>query len=124
MVLCRLLIPTLGQIGAASAVAASFAIINVVRFGYVSKVLGFVPGQLRDLLPPLFGLILAVVARNVVDLGFDRSFSALLAGCILYALLYATVCQFVLFRPLTREAITRQLRGPSFATADALELSS
>lgn len=111
VVLCRLLIPAYGQVGAASAVATAFFIINTVRFGYVAKVLGFVPGRWRDVLPPVAGLLLAYLARTVVDLGFARSFPALLGACLLYAALYAAACQLVLLRPSERDAVGRQLRG-------------
>lgn len=110
LLLCRVLIPTFGQNGAATAVATSFLIINVVRFAYVSKVLGFVPGQWRDVLPPVFGLVLASIARTVVAFGFDRSLPALVAACVLYAVLYAAACQGLLFKPGTRDAIARQWR--------------
>lgn len=111
VVLCRVLIPIYGQIGAASAVATSFFIINTVRFGYVAKVLGFVPGRWRDILPPVAGLVLAYLARNVVDLGFAPSLPAFFAACLLYGVLYAVACQLVLLRPAERDAVDRQLRG-------------
>ena len=111
VVLCRLLIPVFGQVGAASAVAASFFVINTVRFGYVARVLGFVPGHWRDLLPPVAGLVLAYLARSLVDLGFASSLPALVAACVLYGALYGAACQIVLLRPAERDAVHRQLSG-------------
>lgn len=111
VVLCRILIPVFGQSGAAFAVAMSFFIINTVRFGYVAKVLGFVPGHWRDFMPPAAGLLLAYLARNVVDLGWAPSLPAFLVACVLYAALYGAACQLVLLRPSERDVVGRLLRG-------------
>lgn len=87
--LCVLLIPGHGQVGAAIASAASFAIVNILRFAYVSLVLGFIPGRLRDLLPPAFGLGAAFLAQFIMDEISERGLFALIAACVLYAFFFA-----------------------------------
>lgn len=88
IVLCAVLIPPYGQAGAAAAVAASFAFVNVVRFVFVARVLGFVPGRLVDLVPPVAGLALAILARWAGDAVGERTLLVTIASCVLYTALF------------------------------------
>ena len=107
--LCAILIPIFGQIGASAAVASAFLLVNIIRFGYVAKVLRFIPGSWRDLLPPAVGLILALLAREIVDLGFERKLIGLIVACGVYALFYGLASQMFLFQPSTRAWVHKQL---------------
>jgi O-antigen/teichoic acid export membrane protein len=98
---CALLIPPYGQVGAAAAVAIAFLIVNLVRYGYVARVLGFVPGHPRDLLPPFVALALAFAARGATDLLGERSLLVTAAGCVLYAILYGAAAWAFLWRKPT-----------------------
>jgi O-antigen/teichoic acid export membrane protein len=91
VVICLLLIPVMGQAGAAVASVSAFATINIIRFAYVSRVLGFVPGRLIDFTPPIAGLATAWLARYLVDSAFNRTLVALIAACCLFTLLYGLV---------------------------------
>jgi O-antigen/teichoic acid export membrane protein len=93
LLLCWTLIPRHGQTGAASAVAIAFFVINTIRFAYVAKVLGFVPGAWRDVLPPLLGLSLAFASRGLGDVFFTPTFAATAAACLVYGGLYAVICR-------------------------------
>jgi O-antigen/teichoic acid export membrane protein len=90
VVLCLLLVPPFQQVGAASAVVAAFFLINAARFAYVSRVLGFTPGRMADLLPPIVAIALAVAARRVFDLAGERSLLVTSLACVTYTALYAT----------------------------------
>lgn len=105
--LCLVLIPRFGPVGAAAAVALSFVVLQLVRFGYVAKVLGFVPGSPRDLLPPVVGLALAYGARWGVDALGPRTLPLLILGCLLYAALFAAACLLVLFTPALRRRVLK-----------------
>jgi O-antigen/teichoic acid export membrane protein len=88
---CYVLIPPLGDIGAAGAVCLTFALINITRFLWVAKTLGFVPGRLVDFLPPLIALAVAYGAKALVDLAAPRSLLGLLVACGLYAAAYGAL---------------------------------
>jgi O-antigen/teichoic acid export membrane protein len=105
LALCRLLIPDFGQLGAAIAVASSFFTINVIRYAYVAKVLGFLPGQMQDFLPPVAALCFALAARYLGDLLGERSFMTTLLSCILYACAFGIFCFSVLLHSRTRTAL-------------------
>lgn len=105
IVLCRLLIPSFGQLGAASAVALAFAFTNILRFIYVSKIIGFLPGRLADFAPPVVALAVAVFARHFGDRLGDRSLSTTFLSCLIYTAVFATVAYFALLRSETRAKI-------------------
>lgn len=100
--LCYVLVPRYGQVGAAASVAVAFAVVNIVRFAYVAKVLGFVPGALRDVLPTLLGLLLAFGARELGDLLGNRDLLTMMLSCFLYTLAFGTLAYAFLLNPIER----------------------
>ncbi len=94
---CYLFVPLWGDIGAATAVCFTFAVINVCRFTWVGASLGFVPGRLVDLLPPLVALGTAYLSKALIDLALPRGLFGLILACVLYALAFAALTyQFLL----------------------------
>ena len=108
--LCVLLIPIWGQVGAATASASSFLVINVLRYLYVARVLKFVPGQLRDLLPPFVALACAYLARLGIDAVAGRTLPATIAACLCYTFLFGLVCFGGMVRRGDRDDILASLR--------------
>jgi O-antigen/teichoic acid export membrane protein len=96
---CYLLVPRWGDIGAATAVCITFAIVNINRFVYVARTLGFVPGRPADLLPPLLALILAYSAKIAVDAVLPRGLAGLAIACGLYAAGFAAITGAFLLGP-------------------------
>lgn len=89
--LCYLLVPTYGDVGAATAVCCSFALVNIIRFLWVGRTLGFVPGRIADLAPPVIAALLAYGVKLCLVLPLPRTLPALLFGCVVYGLAYAGV---------------------------------
>jgi O-antigen/teichoic acid export membrane protein len=85
------LIPLYGQVGAASALVIGTAATNVVRFIYVSRVMGFVPGRVRDILPAFLALAVAYLCKTVELKLTPVSFWATAAACIAYAAIFAPI---------------------------------
>lgn len=100
--LCSVFVPRYGQVGAAGSVAAAFALVNIVRFAYVSKVLGFVPGALRDVLPALLGVVVALGARELGDLVGSRNLITMILSCIAYTLVFGALVYAFLLNPIER----------------------
>jgi O-antigen/teichoic acid export membrane protein len=88
VVTCNLFVPLWGAIGAASAVCITFGLINVSRFYYVARTIGFTPGELSDFLPPFAGVALAYGAHELIGLALPSSLVSMLAGCVLYTCAY------------------------------------
>lgn len=89
--LCYLLVPRYGDVGAATAVCFSFALVNLIRFLWVGRTLGFIPGRIADLAPPIIAALLAYGVKYCVVLLLPRTLPALLLGCAVYGLAYACV---------------------------------
>lgn len=89
--LCVVLIPPFGDVGAATAVCLSFTLVNVMRFLWVGRTLGFIPGRLADLAPPVIATALAFGIKLAILAELPRTLPALLLACVLYALAYALV---------------------------------
>lgn len=89
--LCGALIPSYGDVGAATAVCISFTIVNLLRFLWVGRTLGFIPGRIADLAPPIIAALLAFAVKLGLLGALPRTLPALLLGCVLYALAYAAV---------------------------------
>lgn len=96
--LCWALIPSYGQIGAASAVALGFGATNVIRFSYVSKVLGFIPGHPRDILPPVLAFAIAYACRTTELTLTSASLGSTFVTCVVYTAIFATITYFALLR--------------------------
>jgi O-antigen/teichoic acid export membrane protein len=95
--LCYLLVPRYGDVGAATAVCFSFSLVNLIRFLWVGRTLGFIPGRIADLAPPVIAALLAYGVKLCVVAALPRTLPALLLGCGLYALAYAcTAYRFLL----------------------------
>lgn len=109
--LCALLIPPLGQAGAAMASATSFLVINLMRYSYVAKVLRFVPGEWRDLLSPPIALACAYAARFGLDALASRTLAAMIAACVLYTGLFGLICLGGLVRARDRDEIFGAVRS-------------
>jgi O-antigen/teichoic acid export membrane protein len=102
---CYLLVPRWGDIGAATAVCLTFAIVNINRFLYVARTLGFVPGRPADLLPPLLALVLAYSAKIAVDAVLPRGLAGLVIACGLYAGAFAALTRALLLGPEGRRHV-------------------
>lgn len=83
------LIPPLGAIGAATAVATVFAAVNAVRCGYVVRIIGRNPLGPRDLLPPACFLAAALICRAAGAAAGERSLALLVVECAAYTALSA-----------------------------------
>lgn len=113
--LCWLLVPPFGQLGAATSVAVAFALTDVLRLLLVSKTLGFVPGHIADLLPIVLALALAFLSRHLADGLGERTFLVTFAGCVLYSSLYAVVSFAFLLGPERRADVRAALEGKPLA---------
>ncbi len=115
VLLCCLLIPRFGQIGAAMASAASFAVINLLRYAYVAHRLHFIPGRPRDLLAPLVALGCAFASRALIGEVAPRNLVATFAGCVLYTTAFALAVSFALLHRRDRatllQGVGRRLFG-------------
>lgn len=103
--LCGVLIPSLNQLGAALSVSSAFLAINVIRYLFISRIFGFLPGTKRDFLPPLAALAIAFFTRFLIDCFSERSLAPMVLACVLYSLAYGLLCFSVLLRKETRAAI-------------------
>jgi O-antigen/teichoic acid export membrane protein len=99
---CWLLIPSFGQTGAASAMVLGFTATNLLRFAYVSRVLGFIPGRLKDFWPIFVALAAAYLGKLLGDRIGEVTLATTVAGCVAYALIYAVAAYLFLLRPETR----------------------
>lgn len=109
--LCALLIPSQGQLGAAIAVAVAFAAVNLVRFGVVARALGFVPGRLADVAPPLVALVCAFGARALADMAGERTLFVTALGCVLYAALFGAIAILAFADDAARARLSGLWRG-------------
>lgn len=103
--LCYLLAPLYGDVGAATAVCCSFALVNLVRFLWVGRTLGFIPGRIADFAPPVIAALLAYGVRFGVVQPLPRTLPALLLGCVVYGLAYACVAYKLLLDDAGRAKI-------------------
>jgi O-antigen/teichoic acid export membrane protein len=108
---CLILVPLWGQIGAASAVVAAFAFINLVRFSFFIRLFGFVPGSLLDLLPPVSAYLLAIAARLALDHLLARSLAGFVLASLLYSALYGALVYFVFADAADRASLQRRASG-------------
>jgi O-antigen/teichoic acid export membrane protein len=111
--LCFVLIPTYQDVGAAAAVCLSFTLVNVLRFLWVGRTLGFIPGRIADFAPPIIATVLAFGIKLGILAYLPRTLSALMLGCVLYALAYAGVAYKFLLGENGRAKVhaLRGLRG-------------
>lgn len=109
VVLLFVLVPPFAGIGAASAVVLAFSISNILRFLFVARHIGNVPGRLRDFLPPLASLLAAFAAKNMSDhlLGADLIGSFM--GCVLYSLAFAAMTWWMFLDPAGRQKMVAAL---------------
>ncbi len=89
LVLCATFVPHYGSVAAAGAVAVTFLVVDLARFALVSRVIGEVPGRLRDFLPAPVGLLLAYVAQGLGDAIGGRDLATTFFSCVLYTLFFA-----------------------------------
>ncbi|QUD89312.1 lipopolysaccharide biosynthesis protein [Phenylobacterium montanum] len=104
---CYLFTPLWGSVGAASSVCLTFALINITRFYYVSRTLGFTPGRLLDIFPPIAAAAFAYGAKALVGLMLEPSLLSLLLGCGLYSMAFAALAYLLVMRGDGREAFRR-----------------
>jgi O-antigen/teichoic acid export membrane protein len=105
--LCLVLIPRFGDVGAATAVCASFTLVNLLRFVWVGRTLGFVPGRLVDFAPPVLAALLAFGIKLGILVHLPQNLATLIAACALYALAYAGLA----YRFLLGEAGRAKVHG-------------
>lgn len=106
---CSVLIPVYGQIGAAVSVCITFFFTNVIRYVYVSRVLGAIPGSLMDFIPPLCAVCLALMARWLGDVFGERTILTTAFSCIGYATAYLAVIMFCFQSSAERDKIVKRL---------------
>jgi O-antigen/teichoic acid export membrane protein len=111
---CYLLIPRYGDVGAAGAVCVTFAAVNLTRFAYVSRTLGFVPGRTADFLPPVLALMCAFGAKFAVECVLPAGFVVVLLACVIYAGLYGALTVCFLIGPEQRRKLLhpQDVRSP------------
>lgn len=107
---CFLSVPTYGSIAAAGSVVAAFTAINLTRFVYVSRLLGFVPGKPRDVLAPLVGLALGCILSLMMDASGVRTLAALFLACAVYTICYAAIALRLLITEAERAIVAGWLR--------------
>ncbi len=103
LVVCLyVLIPWLGDVGAALSVAVAFFMVNLIRTLVVIRILTVSPLRIRDLLPPICFTALAL-STMTVGASFGRNLILLVAECVGYTIL-AAVSYLMMFA--TREEKT------------------
>lgn len=102
---CFLFIPKWQAIGASLAVLIAFLVVNVSRFALVSRRLGFIPGAVKDFLPPIIALAVGQLAKILVDAEFGKTFVSLILGSAIYAAMFAVVI-LALFSSYRRKLMT------------------
>ena len=85
----------------------SFSGVNRMRFVWWGRTLGFIPGSLADLAPPVVATLLAFAVKLGVLGHLPRTLPALVLGCALYALAYAGVA----YKFLLGEAERAKVQG-------------
>ena len=108
--LCFILVPPLGQLGAATAVVIAFSLINVMRYVYVSRVLDIVPGSLSDFAPPALAFAAALFAKFVIEGVGGRNLITLGGGCVVYAAIFAGIAFVFLLKPAERAELQTAIR--------------
>jgi O-antigen/teichoic acid export membrane protein len=103
--LCYLLVPRYGGVGAASASCLSFALVNLLRFLWVGRTLGFVPGRVADFAPPVIAVLLAYGVRLGLVTPLPRTLPVLLLGCVVYSLAYALIAYRFLLDDASRAKV-------------------
>jgi O-antigen/teichoic acid export membrane protein len=103
--LCYLLVPRYGDVGAATSVCFSFALVNLIRFLWVGRTLGFIPGRIADFAPPVIAALLAYGVKYCVVLPLPRTLPVLLLGCVVYGLAYAGMAYKLLLDDIGRAKV-------------------
>lgn len=111
LAMCYVFVPRFGDVGAAAAVSLTFGVINVARFAYVSRTLGFIPGRLADFAPPAVALVCAFSAKLTCEALFTQSFPEVFAACVLYALAYGAATWMFLLGPEQRARALARCAG-------------
>ena len=106
-----LLIPPLAAVGAALAVAITFAAVNAVRCVYVIRVLARNPLRITDVLPPLCFLAAALMARGAGGWVSARSLPVLVVECLAYSLLAGSAYVVLLASTAERQTIRSLARA-------------
>ncbi len=102
---CFLFIPKWQGIGASLAVLIAFLVVNVSRFALVSRRLGFIPGALKDFLPPIIALALGQLAKILVHPRVRQDLCQLILGSAIYAAMFAATI-LALFSSYRRKLMT------------------
>ena len=87
----------------------AFAVINISRFVYVARTIGFVPGQLVDFVPPVVALVLAFAAQKLMVATLPHNLMSLMAGCVLYAVGYCGLIYVMFIRGEGRQRLNKLL---------------
>ena len=104
---CWLLTPRFGPAGAAASVVLGFAATNVMRFAYVSKSLGFIPGELKDLASPAVALAIAYLCKLAGGALGAVTLATTFVTCLAYAAAFFAVAFFFLFDERTKARVGR-----------------
>jgi O-antigen/teichoic acid export membrane protein len=108
---CAILTPLYGPVGAAAATTICYVLMNVTRFTYVARHIGFFPGSASDLVPPAIGLALAFAARTLGDsLGPRDIVTTGLSACM-YTMTYISIMVLFFIPRGLRERLGALARG-------------
>ncbi len=106
---CYLLAPRWQAIGTAGAVCLAFAVINISRFVYVAKTIGFVPGKLVDFVPPVVAVVVAYLSQKLMVATLPHNLISLMAGCVVYTVGYCGLIYVMFIRGEGRQRLNKLL---------------
>ena len=109
IVLCQILAPLHQAMGVAVAVVCAFSLIDVTRYVYVSQVLRFLPGKLKDAIAPVAAITCAFAAKTAVEGIGGRGLLTLLSGCAVYAAAYGALVWSVFLSGAERRSLLVRL---------------
>ena len=110
VVACGLLTPRWGQLGAASAVVLAFTLINSLRFLYLLRIFGFLPGSLSDFVPPLIAYGLAMLVKTSVDALLGRCIFSFVFACCAYSVLDVLIVLRFFLKASQIDALRQRIR--------------
>ena len=88
---CLLTARPFGQNGVAASVLAGYLLINLLRFAIVSRTLKVIPGHVRDFVPPLLCLCLAVSIKWIAFALFPRTVVTMVGSGLVFGLAFSAI---------------------------------
>jgi len=98
-----------GALGVAGAVVLAYASINVVRFYLVYRHIGYVPGSLWDVTPPIWAILAAQLSEVTIEHFVENDYISTVVACMVYFILYGVVMVSFHFNGTERRTIMGHL---------------